>query len=332
MRANPGQLSNNRDLQAETDLRERSHYIVEDKRRQNMHNRRIMAMPAAYFWSVIGICLTGIGIGSFCDFDISLALANKTTLGTWFATYSPFFAYCLLPIGGACVFAGLRKKGAAFRTMAWVVLLFSWFMAVYYSNGYFGKNVRPMFGYTAGESSALLSFASWMLWALLYAWVPFATLRFLDDSDPDKLIAVGIALLLATIAADAVMQWLKQVGSRPRPKYLLTLEDPASEYRNWWQMVPNLAGNNDSYQSWPSGHMSIVSVLFALPLVTDCMKNRSAAKNRIAFVFVCVFILFCGYNRMHMTNHFLSDVCFGTLNSCLLTAGICTASLRALPN
>lgn len=297
---------------------------MEDKRKLNMRDGRIMAMPAAYFWSVIGVCLIGIGIGSFCDFDISLALANKTALGACFAAYSPFFAYCLLPIGGACIFAGLRKKGAAFRAMAWAFLLFGWFMAVYYSNAYFGKNVRAMFGYTAGESSALLCFASWMFWALPYAGVSFAALRLLDDSDPDKLIAVGVALLMATVAVDAVMQWLKQVGSRPRPKYLLTLEDPASEYRNWWQMVPYLAGGNDSYQSWPSGHMSIVSVLFALPLVTDCMKRRSAAKNRVAFILVCVFILLCGYNRMHMTNHFLSDVCFGTLNTCLITAAICT--------
>ena len=144
------------------------------------------------------------------------------------------------------------------------------------------KNVRPLFGYTPGESSALLSVASWLLWAVLYAWVPFVVLRLLDDSDPDKLILVGAALLTATIAADAVMQWLKQVASRPRYKYLMTLEDPALEFRNWWQMIPHLAGSNDHYQSWPSGHMSIVSVLFALPVLTDCMKNRSRRKNLTA--------------------------------------------------
>ena len=46
---------------------------------------------------------------------------------------------------------------------------------------------------------------------------------------------------------------------------------------------------------------------------------------------VCAFVVLCGYNRMHMTNHFLSDVCFGTLNTCLLTAGICTVFLKAAP-
>lgn len=47
--------------------------------------------------------------------------------------------------------------------MAWSFLLFGWFMAVYFSNEYFGKNVRAMLGYTAGESSALLSCASWLV-------------------------------------------------------------------------------------------------------------------------------------------------------------------------
>ena len=295
-----------------------------------MRNKTILAVPAVCFWSVIGVCLLGIGIGSFFDFDIGMAIASKTELGTYFATFSPFLAYALLPAGGACLFTGLKKKRASFRPLARVLLVFSWFMAVYYSNEYFGKNVRPLFGYTT-ESAVLASGAGWLFWAVLYAVAVFVIIRLLDDSDPDKLIAVGMTLLIASVAADAVMQWLKQVGSRPRPKYLLTLEDPASGYRNWWQMIPNLAGSNDSFQSWPSGHMSIVSVLFALPLLTDCMKKRSPRKNLIAFFLVCVFVLICGYNRMHMTNHFLSDVCFGTLNSCLLTAGICAVFMKALP-
>ena len=294
-----------------------------------MGKKIILAVPAVCFWSVIGVCLLGIGIGSFCDFDISMAVANKTELGTYFATFSPLLAYALLPAGGACLFVGLIKKKASNRLPARVLLVFGWFMAVYYSNEYFGKNVRPLFGYTT-ESAVLSSGAGWLFWAVLYAAAAFVIIRLLDDSDPDKLIVVGVTLLIASVAADAVMQWLKQVASRPRPKYLLTLEDPASGFRSWWQMIPHLAGGNDNYQSWPSGHMSIVSVLFALPLLTDCMKKRSARKNLIAFFLVCIFVLICGYNRMHMTNHFLSDVCFGTLNSCLLTAGICTVFMKAL--
>ena len=48
----------------------------------------------------------------------------------------------------------------------------------------------------------------------------------------------------------------------------------------------------------------------------------------VAFVIACVFVLLYGYNRIHMTNHFLTDVCFGTLITYLLYAGISAAFLR----
>ena len=297
-----------------------------------MKKKTILAMPSACFWSVIAVCLAGIIVGSFYDLNISKVLANKTEIGTIFATFSPFFAFFLYPAGGACLYTGLKDKGASWKKLGLFLAVFGWFMAVYYSNSYYSKNVRLMFGYSVEEGNVLLpSVASWLLWAVLYAWVPFAVARLLDDSDPARLILVGAALLIVCIMADASMQWLKQVASRPRYKYLLTLEDPASEFRNWYQMIPNLAGINDNYMSWPSGHMSIVSVLFALPVLTDCMKNRSSRKNMIAFVLVCIFILICGYNRIHMTNHFLSDVCFGVLIVTSLTAGICTVFLQAIP-
>ena len=43
----------------------------------------------------------------------------------------------------------------------------------------------------------------------------------------------------------------------------------------------------------------------------------------------CVFVLIYGYNRIHMTNHFLSDVCFGTLITYLMYALVSKAFLKA---
>ena len=293
-----------------------------------MNRKTVMAVPMSCFWAVVAACLLGIVIGSFCDFSINVALANKTGLGAFFATYGSYFSYCLYPAAGACLFVGLRKKGERFHMLAWTLLILGFFMAVYYSNSYNGKAVRALFGYVAGESSPLLSVISWLFWVVLYAWVPLVTVRVLDDSNPDKLIAVGAAILVAGIAADNVNLWLKQVASRPRYKYLITLEDPRSEFRSWWQMIPNLAGSNDNFKSWPSGNMTIASMMFSLPMLTDVMKKRSSRKNGIAFALACVFVLLYGYNRIHMTNHFLSDVCFGTLITYLIYALISTAFLR----
>jgi membrane-associated phospholipid phosphatase len=279
--------------------------------------------------AVIGTCLLGIIVGSFYDFSINEMLANKTDLGSFFATYGSYFSYCLYPAAGACLFVGLKKKGVRYHALACVLLVLSFFMAVYYSNSYNGKSVRALFGYVAGESSPMLSVASWLFWVVLYSWVPFVMIRVLDDSNPDRLIAVGAAILIAGIAADNVNLWLKQLASRPRYKYLITLDDPASEFRNWWQMIPNLAGSDDSFKSWPSGNMTIASMMFSLPMLADVIKNRSDRRNLICFVVACLFVLIYGYNRIHMTNHFLSDVCFGTLITYLIYAVVSEAFLTA---
>ena len=295
-----------------------------------MNRKTVMAVPMACFWAVVAACLLGIVVGSFCDFSINVALENKTGLGAFFATYGSYFSYCLYPAAGACLFVGLRKKGERFHMLAWTLLILGCFMAVYYSNSYNGKAVRALFGYTAGESAPLLSAASWLFWAALYAWVPLVMVRVLDGRNPDKLIAVGAAVLVAGIAADNVNLWLKQVASRPRYKYLITLDDPKSGFRNWWQMIPNLAGGDDSFKSWPSGNMTIASMMFALPMLADVTKKRSAAKNLRCFIVACVFVLVYGYNRIHMTNHFLTDVCFGTLITYLIFSAVSAAFMKGL--
>ena len=294
-----------------------------------MNRKTVMAVPKACFLAVVAVCVIGIAIGSFCDFGINEALANKTNIGAFFATYGSYFSYCLYPAAGACLFVGLREKGKQYHMLAWTLQIVGFFMAVYYSNSYNGKAVRALLGYKAGETSAALSVLSWLFWVVLYAWVPFVMVKLLDRADPDKLIAVGASILVAGIVADNVNLWLKQVGSRPRYKYLITLDDPISEFRNWWQMIPNLAGGDDNFKSWPSGNMTIASMMFSLPMLTDLFRNRSEKKNLIAFGIACAFVLLYGYNRIHMTNHFLSDVCFGTLITYLIYAGISTAFLRA---
>ena len=294
-----------------------------------MNKKNIMAVHKIYFCIVIAVCALGIIIGSFFDFDINVALANKTDIGAFFATYGSYFSYCLYPAAGVCIFKGLMKKGSRYRMLAWVVLVISYFMAVYYSNNYNGSKVRELFGYTAGESSMALSFLSWAFWVVLYAWVPFVCYRIFDDADTGKLIMTGAAILIAGILADNTNLWLKQVASRPRYKYLITLEDPAAGFRNWWDMVPYLAGSNDNFKSWPSGNMTIASMMFSLPMLADVLKKRSNAKNMICFVVAVVFVMIYGYNRIHMTNHFLSDVCFGTLITYLIFSVISTAFLKS---
>jgi len=291
---------------------------------------KVMAVPKVCAYAVTAVCILGIIVGSFFDFSINVALANKTDIGAFFATYGSYFSYCLYPAAGMCIYKGLKNKGGRFKMLACVLMVIAYFMAVYYSNNYNGSKVRELFGYTAGDSSPLLSAACWGFWVVLYAWVPFVCYRIFDDDDPDKLIMTGAAILIAGIAADNINLWLKQVASRPRYKYLITLDDPMSEFRNWWQMVPYLAGSNDSYKSWPSGNMTIASMMFSLPMLSDVLKKRSEKKNMICFIIASCFVIIYGYNRIHMTNHFLSDVCFGTLITYIIYSVVSKAFLNTV--
>ena len=293
--------------------------------------RKILGFPIGGFIAVMLACAAGIAIGSFRDFEISEALANKTDIGALFAGYGSYFSYCLYPAAGMCLYKGLAAKGPRFRLAAAASLIIAYFLAVYYSNSYNGSKVRELLGYTAGNTSGWLSVCSWLFWTVLYLWVPIVFHKLLDDRNANRLIAVGAAILAAGVLSDCVNLWLKQVASRPRYKYLLTLDDPISEFRSWWQMIPNLAGSSDNFKSWPSGNMTIAAMMFSLPMLTDIFKKRSNRKNRVAFSTACAFVLLYGYNRIHMTNHFLSDVCFGTLITYLIFAFVSAAFLHAAP-
>ena len=68
-----------------------------------MYNRKVMAVPQVCAYAVITVCVLGIIVGSFFDYNINVALANKTDIGAFFATYGSYFSYCLYPAAGMCI-------------------------------------------------------------------------------------------------------------------------------------------------------------------------------------------------------------------------------------
>lgn len=294
------------------------------------HYGKVLGVSGKFFCGVVLACLIGIILGSFFDFQINDRIANVTKAGSLFAAFGCYFSYCLYPAAGMCLYKGLKKKGLPMAGT--ILLIVGWFLAVYYTNSYSGSKVRDLLHYTAGESSPWVSGLSWLIIAALYVWPMIVCNKKLDEKDAEKLIAVGAAILVAGILSDNVNLWLKQVASRPRYKYLLTLDDPVSQFRNWWQMVPYMAEGNDNFKSWPSGNMTIAAMMFALPMVMDTFKAGSEKKNIAAFAFACGFVILYAYNRVHMTNHFLSDVSFGTLITYLIFAVVSRAFLQRKTN
>ena len=96
-----------------------------------------------------------------------------------------------------------------------------------------------------------------------------------------------------------------------------------------WALTGGL-GWNRGYRIIALLQIGLTAILmFSLPLLADVLKKQSIKKNWTAFALACVFVALYGYNRIHMTNHFLSDVCFGTLITYLIFALISSAFLKA---
>ena len=193
------------------------------------------------------------------------------------------------------------------------VLGFSLFWTFYSFLDTSGKYLREVYGYVPGQPGSFIPVAlSYLTWIALACLTAFLTNLILDDENADLLLAIGSVILVAGMFSEFINTGLKIIACRPRYKYLITLDDPTSEYRNWWEMIPYLK-DESNFRSWPSGHMTKATIMLALPMLADTIKCKKTYLKNLFFAFAVVWIVVLGYNRIHMNAHFLTDVCFGVL-------------------
>ena len=75
-------------------------------------------MPRTVFYVVCSVLVIGIIIGSFYDYQISVALSNTTGIGDFYQHYGNIISHLAYVIAGMCLFKGLKKKGERFNTLA----------------------------------------------------------------------------------------------------------------------------------------------------------------------------------------------------------------------
>ena len=278
-----------------------------------MSKKAVLGMPAYVFYLLCSVLAIGIIIGSFYDYQISEALSNITDIGNFHEEYGNIISHLLYPVAGICLFKGLRKKGSKFNAPAWCALGYSLFWTFYSFLDTSGKHLREVYGYVPGEPGSFLPLAlSYLTWIALACLTAFLAYQIIDDEHADMLLAVGSVILLAGIFSEFINTGLKVIGCRPRYRYLLTLDDPASEYKNWWEMIPYLK-DESNFRSWPSGHMTKATIALTLPMLAGVLKWKKPYLKNLLFAFAIVWIIVLGYNRIHMNAHFLTDVCFGVL-------------------
>lgn len=105
----------------------------------------------------------------------------------------------------------------------------------------------------------------------------------------------------------------KKLFVRPRP--IAVLENPTVEFVEWFKVLGNKAPagiDEDLIDSFPSGHATLASTLFLLPLLAK--YNPKTEKLTWAFfVGAGVWLLLTALARMSGGHHFLSDVSAGAL-------------------
>ena len=121
-----------------------------------MEKKTILGMPVSVFYIVCSVLTIGIIIGSFFDYQISVALSNTTAIGNIHQHYGNIISHLLYPVAGMCLFKGLRKKGSRFNTLSWGVLGFSLFWTFYSFLDTSGKHLRAFYGYAPGQPGSLL--------------------------------------------------------------------------------------------------------------------------------------------------------------------------------
>lgn len=278
-----------------------------------MEKKTILGMPSYYFYITCAVLVVGIIIGSFCDFNISMALSKHTAVGDFHQHYGNIISHLMYPIAGMCIFMGLRKKGSRFNTLAWGILCFSLFWTFYSFLDTSGKYLRAAFGHNPGNGTSIFPLAlCFLTWAAIECLTAYVAYLIIDDEKAELLIAIGSVILIAGIFSEYLNSWLKIIGCRPRFKYLITLDEPISAFRNWWEMIPYLK-DESLFRSWPSSHMTKATIMLTLPMLAGVLKCKKSFLRYLMFAFAIIWIVVFGYNRIHMNAHFLTDVCFGVL-------------------
>jgi len=130
-----------------------------------------------------------------------------------------------------------------------------------------------------------------------------------------KHIKLTIFFALSELTGGAVLQLLKHLISMPRPH---------SAFENYPDMVlPVVEGVNlHSSNSFPSGHASTFFVFFTCcaiflayhhQLSTGQDNHKSWAVFSFSLLLLLSFAALGAYSRVYLSQHFLSDVCMGSV-------------------
>ena len=264
---------------------------------------------------VMGVGVIGIILGSFFDFQISSAIANpKSTIGLLISAIGPTIGFAAVALmGGGFIAFGLKKEyHIALRVLFFVLAVCCFGVSIFYPAGeYFGVNgfygVAPK---AVGYAIVLLPEA---------AAVVGGYFLFRNISNKNMWIVWCIVIGLLLIALLAIIPNVKDYVRRPRYRFLALLENPRSEFHQWWQPCRNYKDlmaqynieSSDHFKSYPSGHSAEASILIVAATFYPLADKKFEKYQLPVFLGACGVTALVMFARILAAAHFLSDVSWG---------------------
>jgi len=274
-------------------------------------------------YSVLGLLIVGIVIGTFYDLAISTALCSNPNdlflhAATAFGLEIPYMFFGLL--GGILFRVTLDNKEQK-TWLRWVLFILSVFCTlagVYYAAH---ENFSVNGLYNTGIQYTIISLSI----ALLFNGVAFA-LGFVGmkgNENKNLWIVVVILVVSIIISQLAGVTGLKNIFRRPRFRSI----GNGIEFFPWYIPNPNYKSfitetiTKEEFKSFPSGHSSISSLMMFYAIFVPLLFPKRINKNlHFALFFVgLAYYIFVASVRIFAGAHFLSDVCFGGLITIVFT-------------
>lgn len=262
-------------------------------------------------------------VGSFLDYDISSSLYNAENPG-FFAIFGSIAAQAPTFLG--VTFAGALllivrevdtlKEKKKYRILLLLAGIGFIALGTFFSF-YYALKLKDFANIGKGTKYFIYLALAVVICLGLNFLIVFATLKSKNRFNLRKAAVVALFILLVVGIEVLIYQALKVIISRPRPRYIFSLEEPLRIYQNWWDLShPFKAFVDENCKSCPSGHASNAMALpFILVAVSYLFKDMKFSVKLTVFIIGYLWAVIWAFSRVCAGAHFFSDIGLGMLIS-----------------
>lgn len=245
----------------------------------------------------------GLAAGTFFDLDISKAVVNVDNpfgnfLEIWAEPPSLLLVSLVFCLEGQYLRGESGKKNKYLSLLCYVSGVIAAYSTVYRTVRYYSSSLSAQISakIVIGIASVVIT----VLFALAATHVKHETLK--------KMRYSMVLLIASALATLVIISAVKNVWGRVRYRQLFA-DGSFDGFTAWFK--PCGHASSDGYKSFPSGHTSNATLLFAATYMIKDLKGEKAAfvARCAAVAWICTVMV----SRVLCGAHFLSDVCMGAI-------------------